>query len=235
MKTCFKKGFLDIPATKYYYYHGLIRPCNIQPDPICFKDYNTTGEYGPPITKTFTAYYDVGWNYSDFNYTDAHDHVSGGIYGPFIGQSKEDFGGGLFLYQFYRMGVVWDTVTLPWDCNIGSASIILTITDKWSGVLFDVVIRNGMPTFPHITDYIYDYYYDNYSGDYGRKEITAPGSFEICLTAGGLLLINKTGYTKFALISSHDIDRTIPVANDTIGINGISSYIKLKIVYQEKL
>jgi len=235
MDTCFNKGFNDIPAKKYYKYHGLIMPCNIQPDPVCFSRYDTKDPYGPPITRHFSAYYDVGWNYGDFNYIDAHNHVSGGIYGPYIGQTKEDFGGGLFLYQFYRMGVVWDTVILPWNCKINSASILLTITDKWSGVLFDIVVRNGMPTFPHTTDHIYDYYYDNYWGDFGRKEITDPGSFEIKLTDMGLLLINKTGYTKFALISSHDINYSIPTANDTIGINGLSSYIRLKVVYQELL
>ena len=233
MITCVKKAFIDIPATKYYKYHGLIKPCNIQPDPVCFLTYDTGEPWGPPIERTFSAYYDVGWNYSDFNYTDAHDHVSGGIYGPYIGQSKEDFGGGLFLYQFYRMGVVWDTVILPLDCRILSAIIQLTITDKWSGVLFDVVVRNGMPNFPHITDHIYDYYYDNYWGDFGRNTITSPGSFEIQLTEMGCLLINKDGYTKFALISSHDIDRVTPILNDTIAINGLSSFIKLKVVYQE--
>ena len=234
-KTGFSNGFANIPGQKYYKYHGWVRECNIEPILPPYLEFPVGPPYGPPITRYFSAHYDVGWNYSDFDYTAAHDHVSGGIYGPYIGQTKEDFGGGLFLYQFYRMGVVWDTVILPWNCRINSASILLTITDKWSGVLFDIVIRNGMPTFPHITDHIYDYYYDNYWGDFGRKEITDPGSFEIPLTDMGILLINKTGYTKFALISSHDIDRNIPVANDTIGINGLSSYIRLKVIYQEIL
>jgi len=33
MKNGFYKGFIDIPSKKYYKYHGLIMPCNIQPDP----------------------------------------------------------------------------------------------------------------------------------------------------------------------------------------------------------
>ena len=235
MKTCIVKGFVDVPGTKYYYYHGMLRPCNIQPEIVCFDKVDTTEGYGPEKTKTFSSYYDVGWNYGDFVYADGHDHVSGGIYGPYVGQSKEDFGGGLYYYQFYRMGLVWDTVILPWDCLIVSAKVILKITDKWSGVTFDLVLMNGTPDYPHTSDNIYDYDITNYSGNYGSIPITAPGEIEIDLTSGGLLLINKTGYTKFALLSSDDIDEKIPTANDTIGINGISSYIKLKVVYKEKL
>jgi len=41
MKTCIVKGFVDIPATKYYKYHGMIMPCNIQPDPVCFVSVDT--------------------------------------------------------------------------------------------------------------------------------------------------------------------------------------------------
>jgi len=234
MQTCIVKGFVDKPGTKYYYYHGILKPCNVQPQIVCFDQVDTPDKYGPEKTSIFYAYYDVGWNYGIFNYTDAHDHATGGIYGPYIGQSKEDFGGGLYLYSFYRMGLVWDTVSLPYDCEIISAKVTLTITNKWSGVTFDIVLRNGAPTFPHITDDTDDYYYNNYSGDYGRVEITDPGNIEIDLTPGGLLLVNKSGYTKFALISSNDIDRIIPIANDTIGINGIYSNIKLTVKYKEK-
>ena len=39
MKNGFYKGFIDIPSKKYYKYHGLIMPCNIQPDPDPLLDY----------------------------------------------------------------------------------------------------------------------------------------------------------------------------------------------------
>jgi len=41
MKTCVVKGFVDVPGTKYYKYHGLIMPCNIQPKIVCFDRYDT--------------------------------------------------------------------------------------------------------------------------------------------------------------------------------------------------
>ena len=68
MITCIKKAFTDIPATKYYNYHGMIMPCNIQPDPECFKTYDT-GEGTPTWVRLycnlrvvgdyFYLYYDV--------------------------------------------------------------------------------------------------------------------------------------------------------------------------------
>ena len=55
MKNGFSKGYVDIPATKYYDYHGLIKPCNIQPeipplldpentktDPIVWEEHRAT-------------------------------------------------------------------------------------------------------------------------------------------------------------------------------------------------
>ena len=41
MKTCIVKGFVDVPGTKYYYYHGMLRPCNIQPEIECFDKIDT--------------------------------------------------------------------------------------------------------------------------------------------------------------------------------------------------
>ncbi len=42
MQTCIVKGFVDVPGTKYYYYHGMLRPCNIQPEIECFDKIDTT-------------------------------------------------------------------------------------------------------------------------------------------------------------------------------------------------
>ena len=42
MKTGFNNAFVNIPGTKYYSYHGIIKPCNVQPDPDPFEDFPNT-------------------------------------------------------------------------------------------------------------------------------------------------------------------------------------------------
>lgn len=42
MKTGFTNAFVKIPGTKYYSYHGIIKPCNVQPNPAPFEDYPNT-------------------------------------------------------------------------------------------------------------------------------------------------------------------------------------------------
>ena len=78
MQTCIVKGFVDIPATKYYYYHGLIKPCNIQPNPECFLKIDTEEgqlywdpiyEVWPVKTGEYTLYYEA----TDFLASDETD------------------------------------------------------------------------------------------------------------------------------------------------------------------
>jgi len=75
IKTCIKKSYVDIPATKYYKYHGLIMPCNIQPDPECFEDVPTDERVYPILSKTFypTSVFSCGeahWPPNLFNPSD---------------------------------------------------------------------------------------------------------------------------------------------------------------------
>jgi len=233
MRTGFTNAFPNKPLKKYYSYHGILMPCNIQPDPEPFIDYDTKEPGGPIVTVTFSAIMKGNLNYSWFGYDYVHDYPTGGFYGPYIGGSFEDFGGGWLYYSLYRIVIAWDTITIPVNCTILDARIKTTLVNKWSTVLFSITVQNGMPTYPHIPAVIGDYYYANYFGDGGSEPIHDPGPFEIELNSLGRSWVNKGGYTKFALLSDHDIVRLPPVANDTVGFSDTPGYWKLEVTYQE--
>lgn len=44
MRTGFTNAFPNKPLNKYYMYHGILMPCNIQPDPEPFKSYEMPEE-----------------------------------------------------------------------------------------------------------------------------------------------------------------------------------------------
>lgn len=233
MRTEFTNAFPNKPLNKYYMYHGILMPCNIQPDPEPFVSYEIKPGGGPVVTVTFTAVINTGWQYSEFDYNYVHDHNEGGGFIPFIGQQIEDFGGGLYLYTIERMGVGWDTVSLPIDCTILAAKIILTMTTNYSLRQWNVVVRNGMPLYPHLLDTRGDYKFTNYSGYCGVKEIQPPGTFEIELNESGLLAVNKEGYTKFALLDDRDIAGVPPTVQEYVEFMYDKSYCKLEVTYQE--
>ena len=233
MKTCFIHGNPNKPVKKYYYYHGVLRSCLIQPDPGKIICYDTKEPGGEIKTVTFYASMKGNFNKSGFDYLTVHNAVESGFYGPYIGQSREDFGGGLYLFNIYRIVIAWDTINLPNDCNILDARIKATLTDKWSGFIFNIVIRNGMPEYPHIPVENRDYNFAMYSGYGGSAEIIDPGPWELVLDDVGKSWINKEGYSKFILLSDRDFVSQEPVANDTVGFMDMLAFWKLEITYQE--
>jgi len=235
MKTCIEKAFVDITATKYYKYHGLIRPCNIQPDPECFLVYDTKDPYGPPITISKSAIEWKNREKSGLDYYVAHDSLTGSEYNRYCGQLRWDLGGGWADYWVGRMFAIWDTSSIPDDALVISAQIITTASNVKKDSAFSVTIRSGMPTFPHSPIVDGDFYYLNYTGDYGSTFVVGTGAFVINLNDLGLPLINKTGLTKFSLISDRDILRLIPYAPESFEFIEFEYGCQLKITYREKL
>lgn len=66
MKTGFVKAFIDKTAKKYYNYHGLIMPCNLQPEPDTLIEYPiTSGGTWVVIYEWWTRYYgESSYSYS---------------------------------------------------------------------------------------------------------------------------------------------------------------------------
>lgn len=72
MKTGFNNAFVNIPGTKYYKYHGIMMPCNVQPDPPPFEDVpNDFDECYWEIWKDF-SWYSAGNMYVRYLPADFH-------------------------------------------------------------------------------------------------------------------------------------------------------------------
>lgn len=210
MKTGFVHAFANKQVPKYYYYHGLFRSCNKPPNPFPFEEYETSVPVGPVITVTFQRVIWANRERNDLDYNVVHDSEYGAEYSRYVGQLRWDLGGGWADYWIGRMFLTFNTATLPDDCIIVSAKIITTIEAIYLDSNFSATIRSGQPDFPHSPLLDTDYYFGNYSGDYGSTYVENTGVFEIPLNLGGLLLINKIGLTKFALLSDRDILGIVP-------------------------
>lgn len=182
---------------------------------------------------------------SSANYALAHDNTVG-VYGGTCLQIGQWWYAGSSQYKVYRSFIFFDTSTITDDATIISATLTL-YTDSKAGVDtdFNVVIRSGMPTYPHDALVTGDYLYSHYSDDGGSINTTncsgtvsAPNIIDLNET--GLGWINKTGATKFALISSRDIDSLIPDGAEYISFKqraggaGTSFVAKLIVTYSSE-
>ena len=146
-------------------------------------------------------------------------------------------------YYLYRAFVFFDTSTIPDDATIISATLTLFTNSKANvDTDFNIVIRSGMPDNPEDPFVTGDYLYSHYSSDGGSVNTANVGATlyaanVIDLNSTGLGWINLTGTTKFALISSRDIDSIIPDGKENIAIQartvagGTSHVAKLIVIY----
>jgi len=156
----------------------------------------------------------------DANYTTAHDSAEGGYLGVSylnpIGYIGQRWYVGTSEYRIWRSFVFFDTSSIADDATIVSATLTFYTSSKVGvDTDFNIVIRSGMPDYPHDPLVTGDYLYSQYSGDGGSINTVNVGATSyavnvIDLNATGLGWINKTGTTKLALISSRDIDSLIP-------------------------
>jgi len=133
-------------------------------------------------------------------------------------------------YYLWRGGFCFDTSGLDDTCLIQSATLWLHIVTVNLG-LGEVMIKSGMPTYPHIPAVVGDYDRTLYSGNGGTA---TPVGLNITITLNftGLGWINKTGNTKFMIMSQNDIDGTAPTSNEYAQITpGGDNRPKLTVVY----
>jgi len=142
---------------------------------------------------------------------------------PTIGQKYDG------NYTTYRSVFSFDTSGLDDACLIESATLWFFITSNVG--LGIVMVKNGMPTYPHIPAVVGDYHRTLYSGNGGTGSIVGSGLI-ITLNSTGRSWVNKTGNTKFMLMSQNDISGVAPTANEYAGITpGGESRPKLTVVY----
>lgn len=146
-------------------------------------------------------------------------------------------------YYLYRAFVFFDTSTLADDATIISATLTLFTNSKANvDTDFNIVTRDGTPDHPEDPFVTGDYLHSHYSSDGGSINTVNIGATLhdaniIDLNATGLGWISKTGTTKFALISSRDIDSDIPDGKEEIYFGartlagGTSHVAKLIVTY----
>jgi len=115
-------------------------------------------------------------------------------------------------YTIFRGGVVFNTSGLPDTAIIISAIFKMKYYTTFG--LCTVRILNGQPTCPHIPMELEDFNRTKYSGN-GGEDATGggwgtSGLVTINLTNEGLSWINRTGNTKFMLMSSNDVNDIPP-------------------------
>jgi len=183
-------------------------------------------------TDTITADSDDGYIYASApTYLEAHDASSGTInnnmYQLSIGQQYFDnivFDRPrpiLDSYSIYRGFIYFDTSSIPAEATITSVSLKLITFRDYSNTDFDIIVINGQPTYPHKPLQSNDYAISHYSGNGGSwNTANYPGTGQeitIALNSNGKSWIQKGAgaETKFALLSSRDINGNIPIPQET--------------------
>lgn len=151
-------------------------------------------------------------------YLTAHDSATGTSNSDFHSVSVGQYI--LLIYIVSRGVLYFDTSSIPLGSEIISAKLTLVLSTDNSATDFDVVIQNGMPTYPSKPAVATDFLYSYYSGDGGSintSALPAVGNpFDIDLNDIGLGWINKGGITKFMFRSSRDISSTPPTGLELI-------------------
>lgn len=134
----------------------------------------------------------------------------------------------------------FDTSDIPDDAFITSAAlqIYADYVDNYFWFDFEIVVQNGMPTYPHDSVEKADYNKEYYSGNGGSKkgvDMNLNEYNEICLNSEGCDWINKEGITKFCLRSDEDINGEDILGSGIVDIASAASSHppKLEIEYLE--
>ena len=207
MKTGFGHGFPHIPGTKYYKYHGFIRPCLIEPNPGPFLPVDTEPEYGPLEWRQYNAILNVCLTRSGMPYLEVHDNPVAEGFGGSLGQIYSYVGG---YFGVGRYAVAFEVKGIGKVDKIEQAVMYLNPIHDGSVDDFNIIICNGMPNYPHVPAELGDYNKDNYNGNGGSMN-TGDGHLGwIRMSAVGLSWIKRSGITKFYLVSENDINAIQP-------------------------
>lgn len=153
-----------------------------------------------------------------------------------IGQHYSNIGR---MYTINRAFVFFkDTINLPDDATINSGTLGLYGTSDLSTTEFTIQIQNGQPSYPSDPLAGSDYQLSKYRGNGGvfhSKTFTELDYNDISLSNDGVSWVNKTGVTKFALISQNDINAVDPTGSEYVSIQsadaGLLGAPRLTIIY----
>jgi len=133
-------------------------------------------------------------------------------------------------YRFYRGFVFFDCSTLPADAIIVSASIrFFNIAWNHADTKFNVILRSGDNA--HIPVVVEDYDLTLYDGE-NFCEPTDAEALTYTLNDLGIAHINRTGITKFVLLSEEDINSSPPGGDEYLQY-GVANPATITIAYFE--
>lgn len=166
-------------------------------------------------------------------YLTAHNASSGTIYGPLLKMGQRY----VTDYDIWRGGLAFDTSALDDTALIKSAILRLRAKND-THLDGNILIKDGQPTYPHVPLEVGDYNISDYSDNGGTVDCTGVSSGEyisLNFNATGLTWVNKTGYTKFLIVSQND-NNTVEPTGDEYFIaysyeTGQAYYPKLTIEY----
>ncbi len=127
----------------------------------------------------------------------------------YIGQSS------VAAFDIWRSFFYFDTTGLPDNSVVTSAVLYLYGAVDTSTADFDIVVQNGMSTYPHDPLVVGDYNTTQYTGDGGSINTVdfATGSYnEIILNSTGMSWVSATAATKLTVRSYRDIIADEPAA-----------------------
>ncbi len=176
-------------------------------------------------TERYKGYQGVLWYEWADTYNEARDAAAanhgynpGNLVGTAIGQydiyNPPHWG---HIYFVYRGTLTFDTdkAYLPGGAPVEYAAILLKRYSATAIVIpFDVVVQNGMPSYPEVPVVIGDYDRTKYSGDGGSinaDDLVLSSYTPLVLNGTGRSWMNLGGLTKFMLRSSRDIAGIAPV------------------------
>jgi len=129
-------------------------------------------------------------------------------------------------YNISRAFVYFDTSSVPDGATIDTVTLDLWGSLDLSFANFNLIVRSGMPTYPHDPLVAGDYLYSQYAGTgndaWNTSSMVLNAYNTITLNATGRGWINKTGWTKLALISEEDVNSSAPTGFETIQFTGSS-------------
>lgn len=188
-------------------------PITIDPD----VSFTTSASDGYVYTGGYWVPYATAWGASNADYL----NVSSSTFT--VGQEYTHTGGSYWWHTIYRSFLFFDTSSIPDAAVIDAAYLGLYQYNSDVDSAFDVVIQNGMPTYPHEPLQLSDYNKAYYSSDGGSAAygfFSGVGYKEITLNATGEGWIDVDGTTKLCLRSSRDISGTAPEADGYYGGSG---------------
>jgi hypothetical protein len=229
MKTGFNHGWNNVMKSKQYTYHGVQKTCNIQPEPGSFIQFPLGPPFGPPIFAFFVSFQANGLTTQGRDYDIIHNQANADNFNNELGQR---YWPTYRTYYIRRWQCVFDTSAIPDNAVIIDATLDINPNSDASDRDFVIVIRSGMPSWPAVPITYSSYNLANYSGNLGSIDTSSGNYYSFNLNASGLLAINKTGNTKFMLMSDNDIGSVRPIGYELVSYAPFQNAGLLQLHYQ---